>query len=85
MRNTNNFEIIITEEPSKSIEQPFTIIWNNREYSGTFWYSYIGNIGIEEFGIEWDNKAPNLKEYEKELVIEEIKRKIEENTFEYST
>jgi len=84
MENTNNLEIIITEEPSKSIEQPFTIIWNNREYSGTFWYSYIGNIGIEEYGIEWDNKIPNLKEYEKELIIEEIKRRIKENIFQYN-
>jgi hypothetical protein len=84
MKNTNNLEIIITEEPSRQIEQPFTIICNNREYSGTFWYSYIGEIGIEESGIEWDNKVPNLKEYEKELIIEEIKSKIEENIFEHS-
>jgi hypothetical protein len=84
MKNTNNLEVIITEEPSKSIEQPFTIIHNDKEYSGTFWYSYIGEIGIEEHGIEWDSKVPNLKEYEKELIIEEIKNKIEENIFEHS-
>jgi hypothetical protein len=84
MKITNNLELIITEEPSKSIEQPFTIIYNNREYSGTFWYTYIGEIGIEESGIEWNGKAPNLKEYEKELITEEIKSRIEENIFEHS-
>jgi hypothetical protein len=84
MKITNNLELIITEEPSKSIEQPFTIIYNNKEYSGTFWYAYIGDLGIEEYGIEWDSKIPKLKEYEKELIIEEMKNKIESNAFEYS-
>jgi hypothetical protein len=85
MKIKNNLELTITKEPSKSIEQPFTIIYNNREYNGVFWYTYIGDLGIEEYGIEWDNKIPKLKEYEKELIIEEIKSKIEANTFEYST
>jgi hypothetical protein len=76
MRKNYTFELKPnTEDLSVQIFMPFTLIWKNKEYNGTFLVSMSKNIGVEEYGIEWSDEAPDFGELETEI-YEEIEEKL---------
>jgi hypothetical protein len=78
MENTNKYYSEITPEIEESSIQIFTtfkIKWENKEYHGTFTVTVSENIGIEEYGIEWEDESPNFGEFE-DYIYEELEEKL---------